>query len=557
MVILVEGEKYPIDYLEGLFKSGQFYTPKGYEGVIRNVGYYHDLDSNILVFMLPKVFLKEDGITVFGLTIEQLKNLIGTSSVSTDEQFQWIRNLSIYFYKSLVKFKQKFPESTLINYAPAFQLKGIQKTFQYSYLDIVLSFVSYYKKYKHQILFKHIDSVHANAKKPKWEKTIRKGRPILAGDTMIYDRIRTKSKIINNDEQLIVYYYSILNHLNEQYDLGIHIEKIYPLIKGARFRELMSRGLPKLKKIKYRYFTDWLKEMHTLCILFFSLHDQARGKSKADFITVSNYNIIFEDMVDRLFSDDIEDVDVNGVNLNSLKHGQDGKILDHIFDHRSLFDDSSIFYIGDSKYYRSGSHAGQNSRFKQFTYAKNVIQYNIDLLNEKNRPYKTGQRYRDDLTEGYNITPNFFIYGYIDHPDNYELNELRPNGEVISSYHFKHRLFDRDTLFVHQYKINFLFVLKAYSSYRSTSISRFRQNTRNIFRNEFIKYFSAGGASAFSFFKLKAVYNREEFLDAHFKTLNGKAYCTTNGDLLLAHHRDDKDYNLIKLLEYFEAYNLA
>ena len=557
MTILIEGESYPIDYLEGLFQSGQFYTPKGYEGVVRNVGYYHNPECHQLVFMLPKVFMREDGKSVFGLTPQQLQDFVGEESMSTAAQFQWVRNLSIYFYKSLAKFKQRFPESTLINYESAFQLKGVQKTFQYSYLDIVLSFVAYHKKYRHQILFKHIDSVHANPKKPKWEKTVRKGQPILVDNTAIYDRIRTKNKVVNQEEQLIVYYYSILHHLNEQYELGVRIDKIYPLIKGTRFNELRSRGLSKLKKIKYRYFSDSLKEMHTLCTLFFSLHDQARGKSKADFITVSNYNIIFEDMVDRLFSDDlVENVAVNGVDLSDLKYSPDGKIIDHIFDHRSLLDDSSIFYIGDSKYYKSGNHAGQNSRYKQFTYAKNVVQYNIDLLNEKKMPYKAGQRYRDELTEGYNITPNFFVYGYIDDPDNYELNDLQPNGEVISSYQFKYRLFDRDTLFVHQYKINFLFVLKAYSTYRSTSIADFRKSARDIFRSEFVDYFSKG-KSGYSLFKLKAGYNLEEFVSAHFKALHGKVYCSTKGELLLAHHSDDEDTDLKQLLGCFEVLELV
>lgn len=42
---------------------------------------------------------------------------------------------------------------------------------------------------------------------------------------------------------------------------------------------------------------------------------------------------------------------------------------------------------------------------------KNVIQINIDLINkDKNKPYKTGIRYRAELTEGFNITPNFFNY---------------------------------------------------------------------------------------------------------------------------------------------------
>lgn len=556
MKVLIEGERYPIELLEQLFGSNQFYSSHGFEGVIKNVGYYHNQQNNQLVFMLPKVFMTDDRNTVFNLSIMDLLNLEENGSIISDQKLAWVRNLTVYFYKSLVKFRQKYPDSTLVNYSSVFQLKGVQKTFQYSYLDILLSFISYFKKNRHQILYKHIDAVQSNPKKPKWEKTVRKSQPILTGNTLIYDRIRSKNKTVNNDEQLIVYFFSILKYFNEQHDLGIHIDKIYPILRGTRFRDLMKTGVTKLKKIKYRYFTDSLREMHTLCMLFFSTHDQGRGKSKEDFISVSNYNIVFEDMIDRLFSDELESTSVNNTSLNDLKYHQDGKILDHIFDHTSLFDGSNVFYIGDSKYYKSGTEANQSSRFKQFTYAKNVIQYNIDLLNEKKSPYSSGQRYRDELTEGYNITPNFFIYGYIDDSYNYELNELKPNGEVQTSYHFKHRLFDRDTLFVHQYKINFLFVLKAYVTFKSSAIDTFRNHTRELFRKEFVKYFSSEGKSGYMLYRYIEGGPVENFVNSNFRKLNGKVYRTLEGELLLAYHDDDMCLDLKELLPNFKEMSI-
>ena len=54
----------------------------------------------------------------------------------------------------------------------------------------------------------------------------------------------------------------------------------------------------------------------------------------------------------------------------------------------------------------------------------NIIQYNIDLLNETGSYYTENLRYRDKLTEGYNITPNFFIYGYINDYKNFDDSEL-------------------------------------------------------------------------------------------------------------------------------------
>ncbi len=558
MKILIEGEKYPIEHLERIFKSAQFYYPQGYQGIIKAVGYYHSLESNELVFMLPKVFMKDAEQTVWGVSKEELCQIgeRGTS-VKHDKQLEWLRNLSIFFYKSLLLFRKKFPESELINYSPTYQLKGLQTTQQYSYLDIVLSFVSFYKKNSGHILYKHIDAVNANPKKPKWEKTVRKGNPILIDEkTFVYDRVRSKNKAVDNDEELIVYFLSIVNYFNEQHSLGLHLDRIYPIVKGKRFVELKKGGLQKLKKIKYRYFNDMLKSMHNLCMIFFSQYDEASVKVQEDFITISSYNIVFEEMVDRLFSDELHEKSAGGVTLSQLKYNRDGKVIDHLFDYTSLLDDSRIFYIGDSKYYKSGSQAHDLSRYKQFTYAKNVIQYNIDQLNDGGKTCRPGLRYRDELTEGYNLTPNFFIYGHIGDPNDYELNELRPNGDVVTSFHFRDRLFDRDTLFVHQYKINFLFVLKAYVTFSQGAVQKFRKQVRETFRKEFLEYFSNQGRCGFEFYQLRQNIDPQIFVGQHFKLLNGKIYRTIHNQVLLAIATTESNQELFELLENFEPYIL-
>lgn len=556
MKILIEGEKYPIEDLEEIFKSTQFYYPQGFQGVVKAVGYYHATETNKLVFMLPKVFMRDAEQTVWGISKEELYQMGEQStSVKHDERLEWLRNLSVFFYKSLVLFKKKFPESELINYSPTYQLKGLRTTQQYSYLDILLSFASFYKKNSSHLLYKHIDAVRPNPKKPKWEKTVRKGNPVLVGDkTFIYEQVRTKAKAVDNKEELIIYFLSIINYFNEQHSLGLNLDRIYPVLKGKRFIELKKSGLQKLKKIKYRYFTDMLKSMHSLCMIFFSQYDNASAKVQEDFITISSYNIVFEEMVDRLFSDELEERRVGGVTLSQLKHTRDGKVIDHLFDHTALLDDSRIFYIGDSKYYKSGTQTHDLSRYKQFTYAKNVIQYNIDLLNDENRAYRPGLRYRDELTEGYNLTPNFFIYGYIDNPTDYSLNKLNPNGEIIPSFHFKNRLFDRDTLFVHQYKINFLFVLKAYVTFSTDAVSKFRSEVRDTFRREFVAYFSDPKRCGFEFYRLKTEIEPEKFISQHFKIINGKVYTTSSNYILLALSEKETDEKLFKLLGNFEKH---
>ena len=56
-----------------------------------------------------------------------------------------------------------------------------------------------------------------------------------------------------------------------------------------------------------------------------------------------------------------------GTTLRHLKYNDDGKIIGHIFDYQSLLDASDIFYIGDSKYYKSDNTAGKLSKHKHRT----------------------------------------------------------------------------------------------------------------------------------------------------------------------------------------------
>ncbi|HCM34395.1 hypothetical protein [Chryseobacterium sp.] len=540
MVILIEGEYYDIDDLQKIFEDINFYTPHGSKGKIKSVGYYHSFEKNSLVLMLPKVFMKDaEKTSILDLSPQEIFSQ-KTDSLKHKPQYNWVRQLSLYFYNSLKEFKSRFPDSVLINYSETFELRNKSSYKEYSYLDILLSLINFYKKNKSIISFTHIQSVSNKIKKTKWEKTIRKSLPLKIDDNkFLYPEVINKNKTADQGEDLIIYFLSIINYLSEQHSLNISIEKYYPIIKGQRFQTLQKNGLSKLRKIKYKYYSDLYKNMYRLCELYFSIFDSADiKKRKQDYIVTNTYNIIFEDMIDKLFSDDLNQIKgSDGLSLSDLKNNEDGKKIDHIFDYESLIDTSNIFYIGDSKYYKTNRTADGLSRYKQFTYAKNIIQYNINLLNE-DKSYSPDIRYRDPLTEGYNITPNFFIYGYIDNPENYNLNELIPVGEPYESRHFTHRLFDRDTLYVHQYKINFLYVLKSYTSYTTVNYKDFRESVKELFRNHFVKYFQDNEENGYTFYEIK-VDDFERFVNDNFRLLNGKSYVTKDNKLIIAKHRFD------------------
>jgi hypothetical protein len=215
---------------------------------------------------------------------------------------------------------------------------------------------------------------------------------------------------------------------------------------------------------------------------------------------------------------------------SELKNQADGKIVDHIYKNSSLIDDNDIYYVGDSKYYSDDSEVGKNSIYKQFTYAKNVIQYNINLLHKwapQDHSKEIPLRYRDELTEGYNITPNFFIRGEID-TDNITYEEVITSRKdvILLNRHFLNRLFDRDTLILKEYNINFLYVLSTYAIHIESNSRRDR--LRAMFRNDLIDSLN----KSYNFFKVrpKRGYSIEQIIKNHFYEFVGRMYMSDEDD---------------------------
>ena len=541
MKILIEGANYPITTLQNIFDDTKFYNQKNSEGTVTSVGYYYSFEKNELIYMLPKVFMVDEDNSIFGKTKSELLELNFINNIKHKRQFNWIRQASLYFYKSLKEYKKRTSGSKIFNESERLELNTNLGEQEYSYLDLVLSFFSFYNKNKNVIIYKRIEYKSKHAKNPKWEKTIRKSLPILdSNNSPIYVKIRNKKKNINTEEQLLIYFFSILENFNQDHNWGLRVDKSFKIIKGDSFKALQDNGLSKLRKIKYRYFNDTLRRMYSLCEIYFSQTDKSSSKiKKEDFLSVNNYNLVFEDMIEKLLSEELTHREVHGVSLKDLKKNDDGKIIDHIYEDDSLFDTSSIFYIGDSKYYKPTTKADKLSKYKQFTYAKNIIQFNIDILNENVAKDESRFRYRDNLTEGYNITPNFFIYGFIDDEENFDEHLIEKREELpVKSYHYKERLFDRDTLFIHQYKINFLFVLKSYSHFNKIKTVKFREEVKRDFRKNFIDFFNDPESCEFEFYKYTSTSPEDckSFVSENFKDLNGRCYQNRKAELILAKH---------------------
>ena len=550
MRIFIEGEPYKLKTLKATFGE-KFYSPNGVNGIIDNVGYYHSIDNEV-IYLLPKVFIDTKGL----ILNKYPKDLFAENSIDdvieSQDELNWLKRFLIIFYKGLIEYRIRY-KNTNQSKGDVLQLSSSLGENEYSFLDIVLSFVNFHKKNKNTILFIHKKQTSAKHKKVNWGKTVRKSNPFVTNEGIpIYSELNVKKKYIDTEEELLCMFYSVLNHLKTEYNFSIQIDESYTIAKGSAYEKLAANAPKILKKIRYKYFSDTLVKMYKLLELYFSKSNKVSIQNKnEDFIMVKYYHLIFEDMIDKLITSKIDTKETSkGVSLKKLKENKDGKIIDHLFEYDSLIDrDESIFYIGDSKYYKTNNEVQENSIYKQFTYAKNVIQFNIDLLNE-GKKINNNIRYRDKVTEGYNITPNFFIQGVVTDIFDFDDDKLAIDFDkgIKHSYHFKERIFDRDSLFVNHYSINFLFVLKSYTNKSSFELEKYRVEIHKKFRTNFVSYLKKQNLFKFYHTEFESKELLKQFIDTEFRNLTGRVYISKSNDkrLILAVNGSD-----IELKEYF------
>lgn len=234
-------------------------------------------------------------------------------------------------------------------------------------------------------------------------RTISTTSAIIQEDNAIYLNPVNKKRQINFDEELLVIFFSILNYIGDTYGFPKEINCNFDLITGKRFEKYRNGyGIIRLNQIKYKYFSDKALQLWKLCYAFFDKSRQIYvNTSQKEYLLVKSFHIVFEAIIDALVGD-------SPLPDGMDKKQEDGKIVDHLFTAKSLIEGeaSNTYYIGDSKYYKMGNELGKESVYKQYTYARNVIQWNLDIFNDGKVP-PSGIKLRDDETEGYNIIPNF------------------------------------------------------------------------------------------------------------------------------------------------------
>ncbi len=496
------------------------------------VGYYYDADEGA-IFILPKVFIvnNQDKPAFGRYTPEEIIDDSADNTLLSPEDKAFLFGVSAWLYQAIALFNTRHTDNEITSSRSLAGLVGNRGEGEATLIDHILALLRFNKE--HQNLFTYIAIIqHSGNNKIHWTKTIRQTQPLLHKGNPFYLDCKTKSKIINYDEELIVLFFATLDYLDRSYHFQVKKNLNYDILKAHRVANLIDtgKGTRLLRKIRNRYFTDELVALWGLLYAFYEQAERvAQKKEYSERLLVRNFNIVFEDMIDTLIGENELP--------KGLKEQKDGKIIDHIYRDKSLLEADDIYFIGDSKYYKEGNDVGENSLYKQFTYAKNVIQYNIDIFNRK----QIGDilPYRDELTEGYNPTPNFFVRGFVDPNDlSYSDSKLRNEDKVDCNYHFTNRLFDRDTLWVLTYNINFLYVLSAYVQNHGTS-DRVNNFLRKRFRDDIVEAFE----KTYDFYRLTPLngLSNEKFVEKYFRKLIGKIYCTTEGVLLLALKNGEND----------------
>lgn len=544
MKLLIEDFPYPADKVRGLLGGEEPYENDGICR-IKNVGYFYNPSINDCVFILPKVILdynaEDDKCTIFKefnpVEIIDVDGAFRNEHLNSDQR-DFIYNLSTWIYRAIAEFvriNEALPEKqrSRIVYKKHFSNVSLNgQNTDGTLIDIILSLIKFANENRDFFIF-IIKNIHRGYNKINWNKTIATKTAFVNNGTPHYLELVNKKKQVNFDEELLIIFYSILNHVREKFGFPINLTFNYELISGAKFDSyLAGLGKARLLQIKYKYFSDKALQLWNLCYCFFAMVEQMAVKTgEAEYLFVSDFDRVFETMIDSLVSD-------NNIH-DALKNQRDGKIVDHIYPYESLISSTEIYHLGDSKYYKIGASVHGSAFYKQYTYARNVIHYNLDLFLRygKDAFNKGALPYLDTLTDGYNVTPNFFLSAEIDPQYRYEEPGIHVHKAVDGknyavSKHFANRLFDRDTLWLTHYDINFLYVLALFVSPHQTVRDEFKADIRKRFREHFIGLLNG----KYEFYKFTISSNEmDDFVTRNFRELTGKIF----------HFKDNEDKEIL------------
>ncbi|ETS99659.1 LlaJI restriction endonuclease [Prevotella sp. ICM33] len=523
MRVIIEGYCYRASAVRDVLRELSSLENVGGEISVGYVGYYYHPQLRDCVFILPKVLVNEENKVFSRLDPHDIIDLDHCTELSSEER-SFIYEFAVWIYRAIEVFNKSNPNSGIVLHRKIAEMGKGKRVLSNTFLDILLSLLRFNKEH-HSFFTTILRNLHSGYNKINWTRTISRSTAWVQDDVPVYLNPVNKKRQINTDEELIIIYFSILNHISETYGFPVDITLGFELIKGRKFEHyLKGYGKRRLQQIKYRYFSDIQLRLWEMCYAFFDKAHQIHiVTEQREYLLVKNFNIVFEAIIDELIGDKEPP--------RGLKDQDDGKRVDHIYSYRNLTnneEDRPIYYIGDSKYYKIGNKISDESVYKQFTYARNVIQWNLNLFLDNSEEdaalRKEHPIYRDEQTEGYNIVPNFFISAKMDEKLSYADNVSTTNREnnTFLSRHFENRLFDRDTLLVYHYDVNFLYVVSLYARENAHQKAQWKQKVRELFREKIQEALK----EKYAFYAMapKPGVNHEKYLRENFQELLGKVY---------------------------------
>lgn len=573
MKLLIEEYQYDakdvVDVLDGLFTLQDVDNKIS----VNYVGYYYNPKIKDCVFVLPKVLLDEpkkrdenDRGKVFGkYDPTSLINLDENEREEDEEkrlkphERKFLYEFAVWIHRAIVVYNESHKDNGIVLRKEIESDGNGAKRKSNTLLDVILALIRFNKENRSFFTF-ILKNLHSGFNKINWGKTISGTTAVVQNEEPIYLNPVNKKRQINFEEELIVIFFSILNYVAERFGFRTEIPFGFKLITGNQFeRYINGFGTRRLRQIKYKYYSDIAVRLWDLCYAFFDKAYQIKmSTSQNEYLLVKSFHIVFEAIIEELIGDN--DVPAG------LKEQEDGKLVDHFYTYKGLIsnrqEENDVYYIGDSKYYKIGSDPGKESVYKQYTYARNVIQWNLNLFLPKDKDMTEEQlaalredkgrfgkiKLRDEVTEGYNVIPNFFVSANID-PDtlSYKDKTEEHKKQPPISRHFTNRLYDRDTLLLSHYDVNFLFVLSLYArnnagakeSYKVTVREKFRESIQIILNNHF------------KFFAMQAHpdVDSEEYFKTHFKDVVGKTFSPYRNDNIYSLALDMTDPESQQLLD--------
>lgn len=564
-ILIEEGEYNTRDIAEWVDGIRQIDLHKDKEEVtISFVGYFYHPQKKDFVYFLPKNVLDKNKHVLGheGITAKDLFER-GEQILSVAEQ-AFIKELPIWIYRALNRYARENPKTSILVRRTAARVDLSPQQKEVTLLDIILSIEKFCQDNRSFLKFIYADRQQGFSK-INWKKTIARCRPIIRKDKApCYYEPYTKAKEIDRKEELFAIFFSMVKYINSQYGTSIPISDFVELYSEDEFKSLISgRGKQILAKIRNLYFADREKMMWTLCNAFFRYQEKVSSSSMVeDCLLAYKFDRVFEAMIDDLVGDR---------KFETLKKQDDDKIIDHLFKYKSLTQDNKeVFYIGDSKYYETEHDLkGSTSEYKEYTYAKNIIQRNVnfELMSEDDRKRENRDMYcercRDSLTEGYDITPNFFISSIVrPEPEHLAFSHREPiprYKEPYSSKQYNNRLFDRDTLFVFHFDIDFPSVIYMYACNNKGEKEGFKKDFRDKVYESAQDYLSAN----YTFYELLLRDKHHTLVYAVsmiFKTIIGKVYrvdSDSNTLLLALKKHDSENEEVMRAVKtYFEEKKL-